>query len=68
MTDFSGFRIKQSAKLKDSLDRADLHIDALTNGMVRFVTAIPRRDGISKHYVFELSTDEARRLFASDNL
>lgn len=51
--DYSGYRITQSMVLRDSLDRADLHIDTLANGTTRYVFVLPHKDGIATHYVFE---------------
>lgn len=52
--DNDGYRIVASVKVRDSLDRSTLHIDRLANGIVRIVAAIPSKDGIDEHHVYEL--------------
>lgn len=51
--DYSGYRITQSTVLRDSLDRADLSVNVLANGCIRYVFVLPHKDGIATHYVFE---------------
>ena len=54
MNDFSGYKIKETKVVKDSLNKVDMHINTLENGIVRMVVVLPHKDGIARHIVFEV--------------